>query len=142
MKKSRILTFSAEGHEQGENPYFTHLYSVKLDGTGLKLLDPGSSSHTVAIADDGKYFVDNASTVNSAPRSLLYSGAGPLDMDLETTDVSALMDAGFHMPDQFSVKADDGLTELYGVMYKPFDFDPMKKYPIIAFVSPVRRPKV
>ncbi len=135
-EKARTMLFSAEGHEQGENPYFTHLYSVKLDGSGLKLLDPGASSHTVAISDDGKFFVDNASTVNSAPRSLLYSAAGPLDMDLETTDVSALMDAGFHMPDQFSVKADDGLTELYGVMYKPFDFDPMKKYPIIAFVYP------
>jgi dipeptidyl-peptidase-4 len=135
-EKARTVTFSAEGRENGENPYFTHLYGVKLDGSGLKLLDPGNSSHTVAMADDGKYFVDNASTVSSAPRSVLYDRAGAMDIDLETTDTSALMDAGFKMPDQFEVKADDGLTDLYGVMYKPFDFDANKKYPIIAFVYP------
>jgi dipeptidyl aminopeptidase/acylaminoacyl peptidase len=59
-----------------------------------------------------------------------------MELDLETTDVSALMDAGFHMPSEFQVKADDGLTDLYGVIYKPFDFDPNKRYPIIAFVYP------
>jgi len=135
-EKARTMTFSAEGREEGENPYFTHVYSVKLDGSGLKLLDPGNSSHTIAAADDGKYFVDNASTVNSAPRSILYDHAGAQTMDLETTDLSALMDAGFKMPEPFEVKADDGLTDLYGVMYKPFDFDANKKYPIIAFVYP------
>ncbi len=134
--KARTITFTAEGREQGENPYFTHLYSIKLDGSGLKLLDPGPATHAVAMADDGRYFVDNSSTVSTAPHSLLYDRAGAMDLDLETTDISALMDAGFHMPDQFEVKADDGLTDLYGVMYKPFDFDPNKKYPIIAFVYP------
>jgi dipeptidyl-peptidase 4 len=135
-EKARTMTFSAEGHENGENPYFTHLYSVKLDGSGMKLLDTGNASHAVAMADDGKYFVDNSSTISSAPRSILYDRSGAMDIDLETTDTSALMDAGFKMPDSFQVKADDGLTDLYGVMYKPFDFDASKKYPIIAFVYP------
>ena len=135
-EKSRTMVFSAEGKEEGENPYFTHTYAVKLDGSGLKLLDPGNSSHTIAAADDGKYFVDNSSTVNSAPRSILYDRAGAPTLDLETTDLSALMEAGFKMPEPFQVKADDGLTDLYGVMYRPFDFDPNKKYPIIAFVYP------
>lgn len=135
-EKSRTMIFSAEGREEGENPYFPHVYSVKLDGSGLKMLDPGNASHTIAAADDGKYFVDNSSTVNSAPRSLLYDQAGAMTLDLETTDLSALMDAGFKMPEPFQVKADDGLTDLYGVMYKPFDFDANKKYPIIAFVYP------
>ncbi len=135
-EKSRTMLFSAEGHEDGENPYLTHVYSIKLDGSSLKLLDPGNASHTVAVSDDGKYFVDNSSTVNSAPRSILYDRAGAQMLDLETTDLSALMDAGFKMPEPFQVKADDGLTDLYGVMYKPFDFDPNKKYPIIAFVYP------
>ncbi len=70
-EKTRTITFVAEGHEAGENPYFTHLYSVKLDGSGLKLLDAGNASHTAEMADDGKYFVDNSSTVSSAPRSVL-----------------------------------------------------------------------
>ncbi len=135
-EKSRTMVFTAEGREEGENPYFMHTYSVKLDGSGLKLLDPGNFSHSIAIADDGKYFVDNFSTVSSAPRSVLYDRGGANVLDLETTDISALMDAGFKMPEQFQVKADDGLTDLYGVMYKPFDFDPSKRYPIIAFVYP------
>ena len=135
-EKTRTMTFVAEGHEPGENPYFTHLYSVKLDGSGLKLLDPGNASHTTETADDGRYFVDNSSTVSSAPRSVLEDRAGVPTMDLETTDISALMDSGFHMPESFKVKADDGLTDLYGVMYKPFDFDANKRYPIIAFVYP------
>jgi dipeptidyl-peptidase-4 len=135
-EKTRVMMFTAEGREAGENPYFTHLYSIKLDGSGLKLMDPGNSSHTVAMADDGKFLVDNASTVNSAPHSTLLDRAGASTMDLQTTDTSALMDAGFHMPEPFQVKADDGLTDLYGVMYKPFDFDANKRYPIIAFVYP------
>ncbi|HVO98628.1 MAG TPA: DPP IV N-terminal domain-containing protein [Bryobacteraceae bacterium] len=135
-EKARTMIFTAEGREPGENPYLTHAYSIKLDGAGMKMLDPGDASHTVAMADDGKYFVDNSSRVNTAPRSVLYDRAGAQILDLETTDVSALVDTGFKMPEPFSVKADDGLTDLYGVMYKPFDFDPNKKYPIIAYVYP------
>ncbi len=130
------MTFSAEGREQGENPYFTHLYSVKLDGSGLKLLDPGNSSHAFAVADDGRYFVDNASTrkQRSSDRSFTIA---PEQSHRSGNDRSfGLMDAGFHMPEPFQVKADDGITDLYGVMYKPFDFDPNKRYPIIAFVYP------
>jgi len=135
-EKSRVITLTAEGREAGENPYFTHAYSVKLDGTGMKLLGPGDASHAIAMADDGKYFVDNSSRVNTAPSSILYDRAGAEILNLETTDVSALVENGFRMPEPFSVKADDGLTDLYGVMYKPFDFDPNKKYPIIAYVYP------
>jgi dipeptidyl-peptidase-4 len=134
--QARIMVFSAEGREAGENPYFTHTYSVKLDGSGLKLLDPGNFSHAAAIADDGKYLVDNSSRVDTAPHSVLYDRAGAMTLDLENTDVSALVEAGFKMPETFTVKADHGITDLFGVMYKPFDFDPNKKYPIIAFVYP------
>jgi dipeptidyl aminopeptidase/acylaminoacyl peptidase len=135
-EKARTMVFAAEGREPGENPYYTHVYSIKLDGSGIKLLDPGNASHTAAISDNGKYFVNNASRVDTAPVSVLYDRAGSPTLDLETTDISALSDAGFKMPERFSVKADDGVTDLLGVMYKPFDFDPAKKYPIIAFVYP------
>lgn len=135
-EKARVVTFTAEGREPGENPYFTHAYSIRMDGTGMKMLDPGDFSHAIAMADDGKYFVDNSSRVNTAPHSILYDRLGAQVLDLETTDISALVDTGFKMPEPFSVKADDGLTDLYGVMYKPFDFDPNKQYPIIAYVYP------
>jgi dipeptidyl aminopeptidase/acylaminoacyl peptidase len=74
--------------------------------------------------------------VNSAPVSAFFDVAGNKIADLETTDVSALLEAGYQFPEPFKVKADDGVTDLFGVMYKPFDFDPGKKYPIIAYVYP------
>ncbi|MDB5115347.1 MAG: peptidase, partial [Mucilaginibacter sp.] len=82
------------------------------------------------------YFVDNFSRVNTAPKSVLYDNIGNKLMDLETTDLSRLMVTGYKFPEPFKVKADDGITDLFGVMYKPFDFDPAKKYPIIEYVYP------
>jgi dipeptidyl aminopeptidase/acylaminoacyl peptidase len=74
--------------------------------------------------------------VNTAPQALLYDGQGSETMPLEKVDVGPLVDAGYKFPEPFKVKADDGITDLYGVMYKPFDFDPNKKYPIIEYVYP------
>ncbi|MCX6550837.1 MAG: DPP IV N-terminal domain-containing protein [Acidobacteria bacterium] len=134
--KLRVMYFMANGRETGEDPYFTHMYRVNLDGTGLKLLDPGDASHAAVVSDSGKYLIDTYSQVNTAPKSELFDAAGLKLTDLEQTDVSALTEAGFKFPEPFKVKADDGVTDLFGVMYKPFDFDPAKRYPIIAFVYP------
>ncbi len=135
-EKLRVMYFTANGREPGEDPYFTHLYRVNLDGTGLKLLDPGDASHSSALSDNGKYFINTYSQVDTAPTSELFDAAGLKLADLEQTDVTALTDAGFRFPEPFTVKADDGVTDLFGVMYKPFDFDPDKRYPIIAYVYP------
>jgi dipeptidyl aminopeptidase/acylaminoacyl peptidase len=135
-EKLRVMYFTANGRETGEDPYFTHFYRVNLDGTGLKLLDPGNASHTSTMSDSGKYFINTYSQVHTAPKSELFDATGVKLTDLETTDVTALTDAGFKFPEPFTVKADDGVTDLFGVMYKPFDFDPEKRYPIIAYVYP------
>jgi len=134
--KARVVYFTANGREAGEDPYYTHLYRVGLDGSGLKLLTPGNFSHAVNAADDGKYFADTYSRVDTAPKSALLDGQGAQIAELETTDVAQLLGAGFKYPEAFKVKADDGLTDLYGVLYKPFDFDPEKKYPLIEYVYP------
>ncbi|MBL8166532.1 MAG: DPP IV N-terminal domain-containing protein [Acidobacteria bacterium] len=135
-EKTRTLYFTANGREAGEDPYYEHFYSINLNGSGVKLLDPGDSSHAVAVSDSGKYFVDNSSRVNCPPESGLYDQLGNLALKLETTDMTAMLEAGYKYPEPFKVKADDGITDLYGVMYKPFDFDPNKRYPIIAYVYP------
>ena len=135
-EKLRVMYFTANGREAGEDPYFTHTYRVNLDGTGLKLLDPGNASRTSVMSDSGRYFINTYSQVNTAPRSDLFDAMGGKIADLETTDVTALTEAGFKFPEPFKVKADDGVTDLFGVMYKPFDFDPSKRYPIIAYVYP------
>jgi dipeptidyl aminopeptidase/acylaminoacyl peptidase len=135
-EKLRVMYFTANGREANEDPYFPHFYRVNLDGTGLKLLDPGVASHAAIMSDDGKYFIDAYSLVNTAPKFELFDQAGLKLTDLEQTDMSALVEAGFKFPEPFKVKADDGVTDLYGTMYKPFDFDPGKKYPVIAYVYP------
>ncbi len=135
-EKARVLYFLACGREPGEDPYFTHLYRVGLDGAGLKQLDKGDASHMTAMADDARFFVDNFSRVDQAPKSELRDAAGNLVLELEATDVTALLAAGFKYPEPYKVKADDGITDLYGVMYKPFDFDANAKYPVIAYVYP------
>jgi dipeptidyl-peptidase 4 len=135
-EKSRTIFFTAVGREAGEDPYYTHFYRVGLDGNGLKILNPGDASHNVNEADSNRFFVSNASKVNSAPKSVLYDSLSNPILELETTDLTVAMEAGFKFPETFKVKADDGITDLFGVMYKPFDFDPNKKYPIIAYVYP------
>jgi dipeptidyl aminopeptidase/acylaminoacyl peptidase len=134
--RTKTLFVTAVGREKGEDPYFPHLYRVGYDGSGLKLLDAGNASHAVSMSDDARYFIDNSSRVDMAPEAALIDPTGALVTKLETPDLSALKEAGFKFPEPFAVKADDGVTDLYGVMFKPFDFDPNRKYPIIAFVYP------
>ncbi len=133
--KNRILYFTASGREE-QDPYYMHLYRINFDGSHLELLNPGNFDNTVSMSDDSHYFVSTASRVNTAPKSAMFDNAGHKLMDLETTDLSGLMASGYKFPEPFRVKADDGVTDLYGVMYKPFDFDPGKKYPIIEYVYP------
>ena len=135
-EKARLMYFTANGRGNGEDPYFAHLYRIGLGGAGLKLLTPGNFTHAVNAPDSGRYFADTFSRVDTAPKSTLLDTQGTQLAELETTDVSQLLEAGFKYPETFRVKADDGVTDLYGVIYKPFDFDPSRKYPLIEYVYP------
>jgi dipeptidyl-peptidase 4 len=135
-EKARQIFVTAAGREKGEDPYYTHLYRVGLDGTGMTLLNPGDANHSASLSPSQRYFVSNASRVDGVPSATLHDAAGTMLMKLESPDIAPLTDAGFRFPEPFSVKAADGITDLYGVMYKPFDFDPARRYPIIAFVYP------
>ncbi len=133
---NRVLYFTANAHEEGEDPYYTHLYRVRLDGTGMTLLNPGDANHQTSISESNGYFVDNSSRIDTVPMSVLRDGDGEAVMELEQADLSLLMEAGYEFPEPFMAKADDGVTNLFGVMYKPFDFDEERRYPIIAYVYP------
>ena len=132
----RKLYFTANGKEKGEDPYYEHLYSVSLDGGAVTLLNKGDFNHEISINDGASYFVSNFSRVNTVPASVLYDRNGAKIMDLETADLSQLMAAGYKFPEPFTFKADDGITDLYGVMYKPFDFDSTRSYPLVQYVYP------
>ncbi|ADQ16254.1 Dipeptidyl-peptidase IV [Leadbetterella byssophila DSM 17132] len=134
--KTQTYTFTANGKETGEDPYYLHHYAQSLLGGEPKLLNKGNFDHQIMTSESGKYFVNNSSRVNTIPISDLYDNKGNLILKLEEADLSLLFAAGYKFPEPFKVKAGDGITDLYGVMYKPFDFDSTKTYPIIEYVYP------
>jgi dipeptidyl aminopeptidase/acylaminoacyl peptidase len=135
-EKNRVAWINGNARETGENVYYEHLYRVKLDGSGLTLLTPGDHHHSASLSPSRKYLVDNTSRVDAVPTSVLRDADGNQVMELEQADLTKLVEAGWKMPETFVVKAADGVTDLYGNMWKPFDFDATKKYPIIANVYP------
>jgi len=135
-ENARVLYFAANGREKGEDPYYEHLYRVNLDGTGLQLLNKDNFNHSISANDTPSFFIDNFSRVDTIPAAVLRDNRGNVLLEMESPDLSLLFEVGFKFPETFKVKADDGKIDIYGVMYKPFDFDPNKKYPIIAYVYP------
>ncbi|MHB0754020.1 S9 family peptidase [Polaribacter sp. M15] len=135
-EKTRELFFTANGIAKNQDPYYAHLYKINLNGTGLKSLNPGDYNSSVSVSDSKQYFVSNYSRVNTVPKSELRDANGKLVMQLEEADLSQLFAAGYKFPEPFKAKAADGVTDIYGVMYKPYDFDSIKKYPLIEYVYP------
>ncbi|HNY08714.1 MAG TPA: DPP IV N-terminal domain-containing protein [Tenuifilaceae bacterium] len=133
---TKTLFFTANGCEPNEDPYYLHLYRVGLDGNGMKLINPGNFDHYISMDDGNRYFVDNYSRVNTNPETRLLDAQGNELLALEKADLSLLFQAGYKFPEIFKVKAADGITDLFGVMYKPFDFDSTKLYPLIEYVYP------
>ena len=132
----RVVYFLANGKDKDENPYYEHLYRVGLDGNGLQQVTPGDYFHTVSMDDNAAFVVNNSSRVNTIPRTDLMDSNGRKLMTLEESDFSGLLAAGYQFPEPFKVKAADGVTDIYGVMYKPFNFDSTALYPIIDYVYP------
>lgn len=135
-EKNRWLYFTAVGKEQGRDPYFRALYRVDFDGGHLQLLTPEDGDHDVALAPSGRYLVDTWSRPDVPPVSVLRRADGKTVMPLEHADISRLVAAGWKPPMPIVVKARDGQTDLYGLLFRPTDFDPAKKYPIVNHVYP------
>ncbi len=135
-EKNRQLYFLGVGREKGRDPYFIHFYRIGFDGKGLTLLTPDDGNHEVTLSTSGKYFVDTFSKPDVAPVAVLRDDSGKLITPLERADTSKLLSAGWKPPVTFTVKARDGVTDLYGLMFKPSNFDASKKYPIVNHIYP------
>jgi len=135
-EKERVAYFLAAGKEPGQNPYFRHLYRVDLDGKNLTLLSPEDGDHTIELAPSGKFFTDSYSRPDVPPVTVLRDSSGKLLSTVAKADISRLLAAGWQPPALFSVKARDGVTDIYGMMFKPANLDPNRKYPIINRVYP------
>ncbi len=129
-EENKLIYFLASGKEKDRNPYYKHLYSVSFSGENLKLLTGENCNHRISISPDGNYFVDNFSTVQLATSTALRDlETGDILMELGQADLSILDE--WTPPEIFTALARDGKTTIYGALWKPTNFDPHKKYPII-----------
>ncbi len=134
-EKKRLLYFMADGLES-ENPYFGQLCRIGFDGKHFAVLTPESGNHQVTFSPSKEYFVDSYSKPDVPPVIVFRDINGKLITTLEKTDVSRLAATGWKPVTPFSVKANDGKTDIYGLMFTPTNLDPNKKYPIIDYIYP------
>ena len=134
-KTTRTMYFTGSGREGGD-PYFEYFYRVGMDGGEPELLTPGAAHHTVTLSPSGEYFLDNYSTPTTPPVAVVRRVDGAHAVTLEEADISRLEAAGWQPPIPFTVKARDGVTDLYGLMYTPTNFDESRSYPIVNYLYP------
>ena len=135
-EKARLIYFTSNGREAGRDPYFQHFYKIGFDGKGQTLLTPENANHGVSMSPDGKYLVDTYSTPDTPPVTVLRDLTGKLIQPLERADVTRLMATGWKPPMPIRMKARDGTTDIYGLMYTPAKLDSSRKYPIINYIYP------
>lgn len=132
---NEVIYFSANGMKKGEDPYLIHYYKINFDGSNLVELTPEEGMHQFWYSSDYKYLVDVYSKVDQAPIAVLRDAKnGKIRMQLDKADISALLANGWKAPEVFSAKGRDGKTDMWGVIYRPSNFDPSKKYPVIEYI--------
>ena len=129
-EENRVVYFTAGGREPGD-PYRRRFYRVGLDGKDLRLLDDQDADHQVSASKSGRYFVDNYGTVSSPPVTVLRDETGKIVTEVERGDVSLLEEGGWTWPERFNAKAADGVTDLWGTIFRPSDFDANRSYPVL-----------
>ena len=133
--EKRELIFTAGGKENG-NPYHVYLYKVNFDGTGLQCLTPEKGTHKINPSPDWNYFVTTYSTTSNPPVSILKNRNGEKITELSSSNSSELERNGWQKPIEFSVKARDNKTDLFGIMYVPSFYNENDKYPVLNYIYP------
>jgi len=134
-EENRQIWFRASGMYPGKDPYFLHYYRIDFDGTGLTALTDADAQHAVSFSPERDFYVDRWSRVDQPPVAELRStGDRSVVMELERADDSALLETGWQYPEVFVSKGRDGTTDIWGVIVRPTDFDPAKRYPVIEYI--------
>lgn len=132
---NEVIYFSANGMDKDKDPYLIHYYRIDFDGSNLIELTPEDGMHKCWFSTNHKYMVDVYSKVDMAPIAVLRdTNTGKILMELERADISALLTNGWKVPEMFSAKGRDGETDIWGIIYRPSNFDPNKKYPIVEYI--------
>jgi dipeptidyl-peptidase 4 len=136
-QKKRQIRFESGGIVRTQNPYYVHYCRVNFDGSGLIDLTPENGTHQVQYSPDRRFYIDTFSRLDLPPvNELRRSNDGSLVCQLERADMGALLQAGWKVPKQFVAKGRDGKTDIYGVIYRPSNFDPNKRYPVVEYIYP------
>ncbi len=136
-EKTRQIWFTAVGKEAGRDPYFQHLYRIGFDGRNQVLLTPEASHHTVSLSPNAKYFTDTYSTPDTPPVSVVRdANTGRVLREMERADLSRLVASGWKPPLPVTMKARDGSTDIYGLMFTPTNMDSTRRYPVINYIYP------
>lgn len=134
-EQNQQIYFSACGVNPGEDPYLIHYYKIGMDGKNMVALTPEEGQHTALYSYDRKYLLDTYSKVDQAPVTVLRDGqTGNILKTLETADISKIKAAGWQAPEVFTTKGRDGKTDIWGIILRPSNFDPSKKYPVIEYI--------
>jgi len=133
---AKTLYFLGVGREKGRDPYFVHLYRIGMDGAGQRLLTPEDANHEITLSASGRHFVDSYSTPDTPAVAVVRNGDGAQVLALEKADITKLLAVGWKPPMPFSVKARDGVTDIFGLLYRPTTLDPSAKYPIVNNIYP------
>ncbi|MGW6456049.1 DPP IV N-terminal domain-containing protein [Streptomyces sp. NPDC055078] len=134
-EEAGVVFFLASGLVAAD-PYARQLCRVGLDGSGFTRITDDELDHTVTLPPSGAYFIDSASTPEHPPVTTVRSWDGAVMVELERGDVSRLVAAGWQPPERFRVKAADGVTDIHGVLYRPYGFDPARRYPVVDHPYP------
>ena len=134
-EKTRQIIFAASGREKGQDPYLIQYYRINFDGTGLKALTNENANHDASFSPNHKLLVDQYSRVDLAPVTCIRDAAtGKVLMDLERADIRPLIATGWKIPEVFTSKGRDGETDIWGIIVRPTNFDPDKRYPVIEYI--------
>jgi dipeptidyl aminopeptidase/acylaminoacyl peptidase len=132
---NRQIWFRASGMDPDQDPYFVHHYRINFDGTGLVAFTEADGTHTVTYSPDREYYVDRWSRVDHPPvAELRRTSDQGLVMELERADASALLATGWRYPEVFTAKGRDGVTDIWGIIVRPTNFDPSRTYPVIEYI--------
>lgn len=134
-EKNRTLIFEGSGREKDQDPYFIQYYKVNFDGSELMALTNENANHSAVFSSDFTYFVDTYSRLDQPSATVLRNAKdGKIIMEVEQTDISGLIAMGWKMPEVFSAKGRDGKTDIWGMIIRPTNFNPAKKYPVIEYI--------
>jgi dipeptidyl aminopeptidase/acylaminoacyl peptidase len=134
-EEARQIYFLASGMNEDQDPYFTHYYRINFDGSGLTPLTQGNFNHSVSFSPDMSFYIDTWSRVDIPPvMELCRTSDQKVLMQVEKTDIQELINAGWKPPEVFVAKGRDGRTDIWGIINRPMDFNPEKKYPVVEYI--------